>query len=568
MSTSGPSPAEGYEGFFGLHEPPFSLNPDPRFLFASASHSTALSQVAYALERREPLVVITGEIGTGKTLLCRTVLQRFERKTFLSIVDDPQLDRDDLLKQVLQDFGVISKDRTRLTPTTRHELVQALADFLRTLIPIQAHAVLIIDEAQHLAPDVLEQIRLLSNVGDDRGTLLQIVLVGQTDLDALLLKPELRQLQQRISRRLRLEPLNGDEVRQYIDYRLVLARDGTPQSQAPGAAELARALNEWRVTNPGVDFTPDAVQAITKLSGGLPRAINRLCDRALESAYEARQRVVDARMVEAAARALDPATRAVVSPPPVTAPPVIAPRPVPEPGVFPVAPVAPVAPAVTPVTPPLDPAAARPADTTPESEREEIAAAFHDTPPAMPQSDWMMEEDKPFTPMTVAPGGIGSRMRSKYAVAAIGVGVAAAALWFGLRSTSAPPATQAAPPAAATPTIPREAAPTPTPAPAGPPATAPTGGPTTAAPASSPAAATAPAADAFDILVASFRTEARAVAVASQVDALGLRTRRRALDAWQQVVAGPFATRAEAEAAQQKLHAAGLGGTQIVPASR
>src|SRR5688572_6706004 len=109
-----PEQVGGYEPFFGLNEAPFRLAPDPRFLFASSSHSAALEQVAYALERREPLVVITGEIGTGKTLLCRTVLQRLRRKTFLSVINDPLLERDDLLKGLLQDFGVISKDRTRL----------------------------------------------------------------------------------------------------------------------------------------------------------------------------------------------------------------------------------------------------------------------------------------------------------------------------------------------------------------------------------------------------------------------------------------------------------------------
>src|SRR6476646_7307452 len=109
MTAGPPDQRAGYEAFFGLRESPFSLAPDPRFLFASASHSAALAQVAYALERREPLVVITGEIGTGKTLLCRTVLQQLRGKTFLSVVSDPLLDRDDILKQLLQDFGVIPK---------------------------------------------------------------------------------------------------------------------------------------------------------------------------------------------------------------------------------------------------------------------------------------------------------------------------------------------------------------------------------------------------------------------------------------------------------------------------
>src|ERR1700687_3491391 len=148
MSTAEHSErGKGYERFFGLNETPFSLAPNPRFLFASDSHAAALAQVAYALERREPLVVITGEIGTGKTLLCRTVLQRLGRKTFLSVINDPLLERDDLLKQLLQDFGVISKDRTQLTEVSRHELIQTLHAFLRSLAPIQAHAVVLIDEA-------------------------------------------------------------------------------------------------------------------------------------------------------------------------------------------------------------------------------------------------------------------------------------------------------------------------------------------------------------------------------------------------------------------------------------
>src|SRR5580693_8636603 len=260
MATVGhPERGEGYERFFGLNEAPFSLAPNPRFLFESASHAAALAQVAYALERREPLVVITGEIGTGKTLLCRTVLHRLERKTFLSIINDPLLERDDLLKHLLQDFGVISKDRSRLTKTSRHELIQALQAFLISLVPIQAHAVVIIDEAQHLQPDVLEQIRLLSNIDDEHGTMLQIILVGQTDLEPLLARPELRQFQQRVSRRIQLKPLDGDEVGQYIEHRLALARGGKTPTQTPGAKELERAMDEWEEEEgapASVEFTP------------------------------------------------------------------------------------------------------------------------------------------------------------------------------------------------------------------------------------------------------------------------------------------------------------------------
>jgi general secretion pathway protein A len=251
---------ERYEQFFGLHEPPFSLAPNPRYLFESASHAGALAQMAYAIERREPLVVITGEIGTGKTLLCRTVLDRLERKTFVSIINNPLLERDDLLNQLLQDFGVISKNRTIAAAASRHDLVHALEDFLTSLIALDAHAVVIIDEAQHVQPDVLEQIRLLSNIGDARGTMLAIILVGQPDLESVLSRPELRQVQQRVSRRIRLEPLTVAELPLYIDHRLTVGR--TARSQMPGASELAHAIAEWEGSGAAVTFIPDAVEAI------------------------------------------------------------------------------------------------------------------------------------------------------------------------------------------------------------------------------------------------------------------------------------------------------------------
>ncbi len=277
---------KGYEVFFGFREPPFSLAPDPRFLFDSASHAAAREQVGRALERREPLVVVTGEIGTGKTLLCRSVVQKLASRTFLSIVHDPMLDRDELLKQMLQDFGVISKDRTRLAPTTRHELVHALQEFLLSLIPLKAHAVLVIDEAQHLQPDAVEQLRLVSNVHDDAGTLLQIVLVGQPSLEAVLARPELRQVKQRVSRHVRLEPLGIAELSQYIDHRLAVAREGGTASHG------------------AVTFAPEALSALWRLSGGTPRILNLLCDRALEAAYEQQARSVGAPHVEAAAEEL------------------------------------------------------------------------------------------------------------------------------------------------------------------------------------------------------------------------------------------------------------------------
>ena len=214
------------------------------------------------------------------------MVQKLASRTFLSIVHDPMLDRDELLKQMLQDFGVISKDRTRLAPTTRHELVHALQEFLLSLIPLKAHAVLVIDEAQHLQPDAVEQLRLVSNVHDDAGTLLQIVLVGQPSLEAVLARPELRQVKQRVSRHVRLEPLGIAELSQYIDHRLAVAREGGTASHG------------------AVTFAPEALSALWRLSGGTPRILNLLCDRALEAAYEQQARSVGAPHVEAAAEEL------------------------------------------------------------------------------------------------------------------------------------------------------------------------------------------------------------------------------------------------------------------------
>ncbi|HKB11525.1 MAG TPA: AAA family ATPase, partial [Vicinamibacterales bacterium] len=294
-----------YEDFFKFHRPPFSLAPDTRFRFQSASHSAALSQITYALERREPVVVVTGEIGTGKTLLCRTVVEQSGRKTFVSVINDPQLACDELLKRMLEDFGVISKDRTAMTPTSRHDLVHALQDFLSSLVPLGAHAVVIVDEAQHMQPDVLEQMRLIANVQNERGTLLQLILVGQTDLDALLAQPSLRQLSQRVSRVVRLEPLSEQELPKYIQHRLGVARaPAAANSNFPGARELERELAAWDVPSPDFPFTPEAVATIGRISHGIPRVVNLLCDRALEAASSQQLPTVDAPMIAAAAQAL------------------------------------------------------------------------------------------------------------------------------------------------------------------------------------------------------------------------------------------------------------------------
>jgi general secretion pathway protein A len=512
ITSAQPKPVERYEQFFGFGEAPFSLAPNPRYLFESASHGAALAQVAYAIERREPLVVVTGEIGTGKTLLCRTVLQRLERKTFVAVINNPLLERDDLLKQLLQDFGVISKDRTKMMAMSRHDLVHALEDFLASLAPLQAHAVVVIDEAQHIRPDVLEQIRLLSNIDDERGTMLQIILVGQADLESLLSRPELRQFQQRVSRRFRLEPLGADELRLYIEHRLAVGRGVSTQSQMPGVKELERAMAEWEGTAAGGTFTPDAIHAVWTLSGGLPRVVNVLCDRALEAACARRSRTIDAALITTAALAVDLRSQ----PPPVD------PAPVPEP----------------------------------------------------------VEAGDQAIPIAVEAAAFAAPGRRRIVALIAAMSVAAVVIWLGTRALSPAgdrervvnPDTPV-PPAPALLQGGRAGRPDGGPAPAPASAVATVPAPAAAAPTtprSETAAGGSIAADGdvtngqFEIVVASFRTDARAATVVAAVSNLGLPVRRRVIGGWHQVIAGPFASRAAADEVQQRLTGAGLTQTVVV----
>ena len=550
-----------YEQFFGLNDAPFSLAPNPRYLFDSASHTAALEQLTYAIGRREPLIVMTGEIGTGKTLLCRTVLQRLDRKTFVSVINDPHLHADDLLIQMLQDFGIMSADRTTVSTTSRHDLVHALEDFLSSLIVLNAHAVVIIDEAQHVKPEVLEQVRLLSNIDAPGGTMLQIILAGQLDLDALLARQELRQIQQRVSRRIRLEPLKKDELRSYIDHRLAVSR--AAGSKMPGAGELARALVEWEGVEGGGTFTSDAVDAVWRWSAGLPRVVNLLCDRALEAACSQKVHTIDAALIDGAALALGLSPAAPAASPTAataSAAPAVASR-----GLAIVSP----APAVVSAALAAVSAAAPVASS---------AAA----PDAIPASIWEPSAaDVPETVESVEPeAGTPTRTKVLAAVAAL-LAVAAVIAWFVSRESPKPVARSTAAPLqrpvpAAVPTIapaaPATAAAT-TPAPiSGAGAVPPPSGKTTAAPEHAPTsfapAAAASAKGSFEIVVASFRTEPRAASVAAQVTAAGLTVRRREVGGWLQVIAGPFATREDADAAHQRLERAGLPGYQIVSNER
>jgi general secretion pathway protein A len=259
---------------------PFGLSPDPHFIYRSDPYIWAFEQVTTAVRQREGLVLITGDPGTGKTLLCRTLLSRLSERHAISVVLDPHVSFEELLTQVLQDFGVLP-DRQAAAAMPRHDLVATLHRFLASLIPLNTTAVLVIDEAQHLHPAVLEELRLLSNCESDHAKLLQIVLVGTSALDDICRSEPMRHLDQRIARRCRLRALEHNEVAEYVANRLSVA------------GFMAGA------------FSAPAVRAIATMSGGVPRTINLLCERSLDIAGRRGISTVDLSAVQAAARQLE-----------------------------------------------------------------------------------------------------------------------------------------------------------------------------------------------------------------------------------------------------------------------
>jgi general secretion pathway protein A len=258
-TTLSDSPA--YEEFYGFVQSPFTLTPDPRFLYLSESHDDALRQLRQSIRRKEAFIVLTGDIGTGKTTLCRTLLEQLDETTFTSLILNPLVTVEELLREILLDFGVVSRDAVRggrLASASKHELASTLHDFLRSIVPIKGSGVLIVDEAQHLSPQVLEEIRVLSNMETNESKLLQVVLVGQLNLLDVLAAADMRQLDQRISLRAKLQPLTRLETEAYVAHRLSVAAGSTP-----------------------VAFDAAALDDVHALSGGVPRVINLLCDRTL-----------------------------------------------------------------------------------------------------------------------------------------------------------------------------------------------------------------------------------------------------------------------------------------------
>jgi general secretion pathway protein A len=245
-----------YKNFFGFRERPFKLVPNPAYLFLSRTHEEAMAHLTYALSQGDGFIELTGEVGTGKTTICRTFLENLDNRTEAAYIFNPKLDSLQLLRTINQEFGIsAAADNSK-------DLVDQLNEFLLRKKAEGKKVILVIDEAQNLNMDVLEQLRLLSNLETTTSKLLQIVLVGQPELGEMLDSPELRQLSQRITLSCHLHPLSSKETREYIRHRIHVAS----QKQEAG-------------------FTRAAIRMIYRYSGGIPRLINIACDRALLTAF-------------------------------------------------------------------------------------------------------------------------------------------------------------------------------------------------------------------------------------------------------------------------------------------
>ena len=282
-----------FEAFYGLEEHPFSLSSDPRFLYHSIAHDRAAQSMLDAIRARHGIVVLTGPNGVGKTMLCRAIVEQLDRRTLTSLVADRFVSADQLLRTVLVDFGVISAAdlaKGKLAKAPRAELAAALRDFLYTLAPLDAFAVVIIDQAHALPIQLLDQIRVLADTGGEQH-LLQVILVGEPALNAKIGKPELRGLSQRVTVRAKLGPLADDEIDPYLRHRL---------SVAGLTSRLA--------------FNQRARERLFELSGGVPRVINLLSERALAVGHQKRASTIDQWMVDRAANELDLASPAANQP--------------------------------------------------------------------------------------------------------------------------------------------------------------------------------------------------------------------------------------------------------------
>jgi general secretion pathway protein A len=263
-----------YEAFFGLQELPFSLTPDPRFLWPSETHQEGLATLEYGINRRKGFVLLTGEVGTGKTTLLRAVLHRLSPDDEVALViNTADLAPIDLLKLIAAEYRLPGSFQTKA------DYIVALNRFLLRRLQTGLNTVLIIDEAQNLQQEALEEVRLLSNLETETEKLLQIVVTGQPELLRKLADPSLRQLRQRIALEHHVEPLRPGEVLQYLEYRIAAAGGRFEEVFAPGVQEIFHGFSQ-----------------------GYPRLINLLGDRALLSAYGQQLRPVPRALVERKAK--------------------------------------------------------------------------------------------------------------------------------------------------------------------------------------------------------------------------------------------------------------------------
>ena len=246
-----------YKEFYGFKEMPFNITPDPKFLFLSPTHQDALQHLRYGIEEKKGFIVLTGEVGCGKTTLCRKLLEELPADHYeTALILNPRLNEAQMLRAILSELGASAE------AVEKADLLDQLNKVLLKRIAEGKNIVLIIDESQNLTFGVLEHIRLLSNLETDKQKLLQILLLGQPELKEKLKQKRLRQLRQRILVHYDLKPLDLDETIAYIQHRLSAAGgQGRPQ------------------------FTPRACRSIQRISGGVPRIINNLCDKALLSSY-------------------------------------------------------------------------------------------------------------------------------------------------------------------------------------------------------------------------------------------------------------------------------------------
>jgi general secretion pathway protein A len=265
-----------YLEFYGLRQAPFDITPNPRFLFHSAKHREAFNHLLYGIRERKGFIQLTGEVGAGKTTLCRALLEQLDGRFSTALILNPVLSADELMRAIAVEFGLNVKGSDRM------ETIAAISDFLLQQVLNGKETVLIIDEAQNLTEDLLEQVRLLSNIETDDQKLVQIILMGQPELRERLNSPRLRQLRQRITVRYHLSPLRLGEMGQYIQHRLSLAGgNGTPVFTRPAL---------WRIFN---------------YSEGVPRLINALCDKALLAGFVAQSHRITFGMVGRAIRELE-----------------------------------------------------------------------------------------------------------------------------------------------------------------------------------------------------------------------------------------------------------------------